>query len=72
LRLAEIYKVDVDAATAGIVASRSPLTTYANVREGTEKPEYVKKPQHYNDHNDGVQDGLNRSLHGDEAINQPK
>jgi hypothetical protein len=72
LRLAGIYKVDVDAAKAAVVASRCPLTTCANVREGTEKPEYVKKPQYYNDHNDGVQDGLNRSLHGDEAIDQPK
>jgi hypothetical protein len=40
--------------------------------DGTKKPEYVQEPYHYDDHNDGVQDGFNRPLHRNEAVDQPK
>jgi phage-related protein len=42
------------------------------MREGTEKPKYVQKPQHHDYYNDRVQNGLNRSLHGYEAVDKPK
>jgi hypothetical protein len=48
------------------------LPANANMREGTEESKYVQKPQHHNDHNDRVQNGLNRSLHGYEAVDKPK
>jgi hypothetical protein len=48
------------------------LPANANMREGTEKPKYVQKPQNHNDHNDCVQNGLNCSLHGYEAVDKPK
>jgi hypothetical protein len=48
------------------------LPANANMREGTEKSKYVQKPQHHNNHNDRVQNGFNRSLHGFEAVDKPK
>jgi hypothetical protein len=48
------------------------LSANANMRKGTEKSKHVQKPQHHTDHNDRVQNGLNRSLHGYEAVDKPK
>jgi hypothetical protein len=42
------------------------------MREGAKKPEYVQEPENDDDDNDGVQNGLDRSLHGYEAIDEPK
>jgi hypothetical protein len=40
----------------------------ADVRKGAKKPKYIEKPKHDTDNHDCVQDGLNRRLHGYEAI----
>jgi hypothetical protein len=37
-----------------------------------EKPKNIQKPQHHADHHDRVQYGLDRSLHGYVAVDQPK
>src|ERR1700722_19769233 len=44
----------------------------ANIGEGMKEPEYVQEPQNHADHHDGIQDRLDRSLHRDEIIDQPK
>ena len=36
------------------------------------KPKNVEKPKNRADHHDCIQDGLNRSLHWYEAVDQPK
>ena len=36
------------------------------------KSKHILKPQHYSDDHDGIQDGLDRSLHWYEAVDQPK
>jgi len=40
--------------------------------KGVEESENIQQPQNYPDDNHGVQDGLDRSLHRYEAIDQPK
>jgi hypothetical protein len=42
------------------------------VIERVEQSENVEKPEHDNYHDDGVQDGFNGSLHGDETVHQPQ
>jgi hypothetical protein len=49
-----------------------PLVTNADMGKGTKKPKYIQEPQHHNDHNNSIQNGLNRSLHGNESVNQPE
>jgi hypothetical protein len=44
------------------------LAANADMRKGTKKPKYIQEPQHHDDHNNGVQNGLNRSLHGNESV----
>src|SRR5271166_3634535 len=42
-----------------------------NVIERAKKSEYIEEPQHHsNDHN-AIQDGLDRALHRNEAVDQP-
>ena len=40
--------------------------------KGVEESENIQQPQNYPDDNHGVQDGLDRSLHWYEAIDQPE
>jgi hypothetical protein len=43
-----------------------------NVSKGMKQPENIQQPQDdCNDH-DAIEDGLNRALHGDEAIHEPQ
>lgn len=48
--------------------------TSADVRvaEGVEKAENIEQPEHDGDYDDGIENGLNGSLHRDEVIHQPK
>jgi hypothetical protein len=41
-------------------------------REGMNKSKYIQQPEHHYDDYDGVQDRLDASRHGDEAIHQPQ
>jgi hypothetical protein len=40
--------------------------------EGVEKSENIQQPKHDGDDHHCIQDGFNRSLHGDEAVDQPE
>jgi hypothetical protein len=42
------------------------------MREGMEKSKNVQEPQDDADHYHGIQDRLDRRLHGDEVIDQPQ
>jgi hypothetical protein len=44
----------------------------SNMGQGAEKPEDVQEPQDNDDDHDSVQDGLDRSLHGDVAVDEPQ
>jgi len=48
------------------------LAANADMGKGTKKSKYIQEPEHHNDHNNGIQNGLNRSLHGNESVNQPE
>lgn len=37
-----------------------------------EEPEDVEDPENYNDNDDRVENGFNRSLHGNEAVDEPE
>ena len=37
-----------------------------------EEPKYIEQPYDHSDNHDPVEDRLDRSLHGDEAVNQPE
>jgi hypothetical protein len=52
----------------------APAYLRANVysRKRMNDPEYVQEPQNHADHHHGVQDGLDRSSHRYEVIDQPK
>src|SRR5579863_2041055 len=56
----------------GADCAYSLLTTHADMRERTEKPEHVQQPQNHGDNHHAVQDRFYRPLHWYEAINQPK
>jgi hypothetical protein len=43
-----------------------------DLREGTKKPKNIQKPEYYANDDDSVQNGLNRPLHWNEAVDQPK
>jgi hypothetical protein len=36
------------------------------------QPKHIQKPDHHTDDHDRIQDGLDRSLHWYEAVDQPK
>jgi hypothetical protein len=59
-------------ARRGTPRSDAKLTTNTDMREGTKQPKDIEKPQYYRDDNNAVQDGLNRSLHRYETIDQPE
>ena len=40
--------------------------------QGMKQSENVQEPQNYGDHNDAVEDGFDRALHGDESVHQPQ
>ena len=40
--------------------------------KGVEESENIQQPKNYSDNNNCIQDGLDRSLHRYEAINEPK
>jgi hypothetical protein len=42
------------------------------MREGIKQSKHIEKPQDHRDDDNAVQDGLNRSLHRDETIDQPE
>ena len=44
----------------------------ADSGERMKKSEYIQKPQNQANDDDGVQDRLDASCHGDEAIHQPQ
>src|SRR5580704_7037167 len=52
--------------------TRAGLSADADMREGAKKPEDVQEPQHDDDHYDGVQNRLDRSLHWYVAVDEPK
>jgi hypothetical protein len=43
-----------------------------DIRETMKQSKRIQKPQHHNDDHDSIQDGLNRSLHWYESVDQPK
>jgi hypothetical protein len=43
-----------------------------NIGKVMKQPENIQEPQDDGDDYDAVQDGFDRSLHGDEAIHQPQ
>jgi hypothetical protein len=45
---------------------------HAYPREGMNQSKYIQEPEHHYDDDDGVQDRLDASCHGDEAIHQPQ
>jgi hypothetical protein len=47
------------------------LVTNMELRDVIEQIEYLQKPKNNGDYNHCVQDALDRSLHGNEAVNQP-
>src|SRR5450631_1438948 len=47
------------------------LRTYAELSNVVHKPKDVDNPKNDGDHNNGVQDALDGSLHGNIAIHQP-
>jgi hypothetical protein len=58
----------------GFVASVPLRDQRANMDPGqrVKESENIQQPQNDGDNHDAVQDGLDRSLHGDEAIHQPQ
>jgi hypothetical protein len=44
----------------------------ADIGEAVKHSKHIQKPQHYDDDHDRIQDGLDRSLHGYESVDQPK
>jgi hypothetical protein len=44
----------------------------ADSRERMKKSEYIQKPQNHANDDDGVQDRLDASCHGNETIHQPQ
>jgi hypothetical protein len=42
------------------------------MREGIEEPENIQEPENYGDYYYRVQDRLDCSLHGNEAVDQPQ
>jgi hypothetical protein len=43
-----------------------------NPRQGLKEAEDIQDPENDRNHNNAIQDGLDGSLHGDEAIHQPQ
>jgi len=52
--------------------TRGPLTADSDIGKVMKKSKYIQKPQHDSDDHDCVQYGLDCSLHGYEAVDQPK
>src|SRR5277367_2692989 len=48
------------------------LPTDADMRQGTEESKDVQQPQYNDNDDDGVEDGFDRTLYGDIAIDQPE
>jgi hypothetical protein len=42
------------------------------LREVIEEPKYLQKPQYDGDNDNAIQDALDLTLHGDEAVHQPQ
>ncbi len=57
-----------------LMVFRSYSASRANVNagKGMKQPEDIQQPQDDCDDYDTIQNGLDRSLHGDEAIHQPQ
>jgi hypothetical protein len=49
-----------------------PSGTNVDVGQGMKQPENVQQPQDDRNDHDAIQNGLDRSLHGDEAIHEPQ
>src|SRR5580692_2682394 len=47
-------------------------SAYAEPRERMEESKYIEQPYDHSDDHNPVEDRLDRSLHGDEAVNQPE
>src|SRR5450432_705850 len=48
------------------------LSPYADPGKTMEEAEYIQHPEDHGDYDDAVQNGLDRRLHGNEAIDQPQ
>jgi hypothetical protein len=54
------------------VSLRRPSRPNVDAGEGMKQPENIQQPQDNRNDHDAIQNGLDRSLHGDEAIYQPQ
>ena len=45
--------------------------SHAKLIKVVEEAEYLEKPQNDDDYNNAIQDALDLTLHGNEAVNQP-
>jgi hypothetical protein len=45
--------------------------SHTELIKGVEETEYLEKPQNDDDYNNAIQNALDLTLHGDEAVDQP-
>jgi hypothetical protein len=53
-------------------AQTEELTSDADVGQVGKEPEDVEYPENYDDNDDRVKNGFYRSLHGNEAVDEPE
>jgi hypothetical protein len=44
----------------------------AEIGESRKQPEYLQQPEHNDDDDYSIENGLDARLHGDEAVHEPK
>jgi hypothetical protein len=55
-----------------VFRSYSASRANVNAGKGMKQPKDIQQPQDDRNDNDAIQNGLDRSLHGNEAIHQPQ
>jgi hypothetical protein len=67
-----LQKEKPDVRSANFIRVPWTFSPNAYVTERMNHSKYIQEPEHNNDDHDGVQDGLDASCHGNEAIHQPQ
>jgi hypothetical protein len=50
----------------------SLLILYVDIRQVSENPEYLEKPDNYNNHDHNVEDGFDFVIHRDVSVDKPQ